>query len=197
MTEEQHQVAPSTSILKHLLEYQSKCERLERFDGQGQLVLIVTHFIIKLCSEDDEIIILLKSLEDSAKLCWSFGRRSEEDRKFSTMFWDFIAQLKVFFEVPKFNSTTNPNELVAAFIDLLLEILKEILHLQPYFVHGAVMEFILAVKELKFLIIFLEDTPSQLTELETTKSVLSDFEVVVNGWEDSYIHSFSAKNVFL
>ncbi|XP_022841555.1 putative late blight resistance protein homolog R1A-3 [Olea europaea var. sylvestris] len=183
-------MAPSTSNLKQLLEYQSKCERLEMFDGQGQLVLIVAHFIIKLCSEDDEIIILLKSLDDSAKLCWSFSRHSEEDRKFSTIFWDFIKQLQVFFEVPKFNSTANMNEQIAAFHDLLLEILEEILHLQPYFIHGSVMEFILALKmELKFLITFLGDTPSQLTELETTKNVLKDIEVVANE-VGSFLYSF-------
>ncbi|CAA3002751.1 Hypothetical predicted protein [Olea europaea subsp. europaea] len=183
-------MAPSTSNLKQLLEYQSKCERLEKFDGQGQLVLIVTHFIIKLCSEDDEIIILLKRLEDSAKLCRIYSRHTEEDRKFSTMFWDFITQLKVFFEVPNFKSTANPNEVVAAFVDLLLEILEEILHLQPYFIHGLVEKFILTLKrELKFLIAFLGDTPSQLTKLETTKNVLKDIEVVAND-VGSFLYSF-------
>ncbi|XP_022841561.1 putative late blight resistance protein homolog R1B-14 isoform X2 [Olea europaea var. sylvestris] len=188
--ERRREMAPSTSNLKQLLKYQSKCKRLEMFDGQGQLVLIVTHFIIKLCSEDDEIIILLKSLEDSAKLCWIYSRHSEEDRKFSTMFWNFITQLKVFFEVPNFKSTANPNEVVAAFVDLLLELLEEILHRRPYFIHGKVEKFIQTLKmELKFLITFLGDTPSQLTELETTKNVLKDIEAVAND-VGSFLYSF-------
>ncbi|CAA3007973.1 late blight resistance homolog R1A-3 [Olea europaea subsp. europaea] len=188
--ERRREMAPSTSNLKQLLKYQSKCLRLEMFDGQGQLVLIVTHFIIKLCSEDDEIIILLKSLEDSAKLCWIYSRHSEEDRKFSTMFWNFITQLKVFFEVPNFKRTANPNEVVAAFVDLLLELLEEILHRRPYFIHGKVEKFIQTLKmELKFLITFLGDTPSQLTELETTKIVLKDIEAVAND-VGSFLYSF-------
>ncbi|CAI9781008.1 unnamed protein product [Fraxinus pennsylvanica] len=63
-------MAPSTNNLRRLLEYRSKNERLEMFDGQGRLVLTVTQYILKLCSEDDKIIVLLERLDDSAKLCW-------------------------------------------------------------------------------------------------------------------------------
>ncbi|KAL2553373.1 protein of unknown function-containing protein [Forsythia ovata] len=64
------QMAPSTYNLRRLLEYRSKKERLEVFPEQGRLVLTVTDYILKLCSEDDKIIASIECLDDSAKLCW-------------------------------------------------------------------------------------------------------------------------------
>ncbi|KAL2553328.1 Disease resistance protein RPP13 [Forsythia ovata] len=182
-------MAPSIYNLRRLLKYRSKSEMLEMFDGQGQLVLIVAQFMIKLCSEDDPVIVLLKRLDHSAKLSWGYTHYSEEDRNLSIVFRSFIEELQVFFNVPNSMSTLSPKELVAAFIDFLLEILEEILNLQLYFIHH-VEDSIQSLKmELKFLLIFLGDTPSQSTELETTKKILADIEVVANE-TGSFLYSF-------
>ncbi|KAL2532942.1 Disease resistance RPP8-like protein 3 [Abeliophyllum distichum] len=182
-------MAPSTYNLRRLLKYRSKSEMLEMFDGQGQLVLIVAQFMIKLCSEDDPVIVLLKRLDHSAKLSWGYTHYSEEDRNLSIVFRSFMEELQVFFKVPNSTSTLSPKELVAAFVDFLLEILEEILNLQLYFIHH-VKDSIQSLKmELKFLLIFLGDTPSRPTELETTKKILADIEVVANG-TGSFLYSF-------
>ncbi|KAL2532909.1 NB-ARC domain-containing protein [Abeliophyllum distichum] len=182
-------MAPSIYNLRRLLKYRSKSEMLEMFDGQGELVLIVAQFIIKLCSEDDPVIVLLKHLDHSANLSWGYTHYSEEDRNLSIAFSSFMEDLQVFFKVPNSMSTLSPKELVAAFIDLLLEILQEILNLQPYFIHQ-VEDSIQSLKmELKFLLAFLGDTPSQPTDLETTKKILVDIEVVANE-TGSFLYSF-------
>ncbi|KAL2553272.1 putative late blight resistance protein-like protein R1B-14 [Forsythia ovata] len=182
-------MAPSTYNLRRLLKYRSKSEMLEMFDGQGQLVLIVAQFMIKLCSEDDPVIVLLKRLDHSAKLSWGYTHYNEEDRNLSIVFKSFMEELQVFFEVPNSMSTPSPKELVAAFIDLLLEILQEILNLQPYFIHQ-VKDSIQSLKMgVNFLLIFLGDTPSQPTELETTKKILADIEVEANE-VGTFLYSF-------
>ncbi|KAL2532899.1 Disease resistance protein RPP13 [Abeliophyllum distichum] len=189
MTESGREMAPSIYNLRRLLKYRSKSEMLEMFDGQGQLVLIVAQFMIKLCSEDDPVIVLLKRLDHSAKLSWGYTHYNEEDRKLSIFFRSFMEELQVFFKVPNSMSTLSPKELVAAFIDFLLEIFEEILNLQLYFIHH-VEDSIQSLKmELKFLLIFLGDTPSQPTELETTKKILADIEVVANE-TGSFLYSF-------
>ncbi|CAA3007979.1 late blight resistance homolog R1A-3 [Olea europaea subsp. europaea] len=174
-------MAPSTNNLRELLENQFKNGRLEMFDGQGQLVLIVAQFMIKLCDEDDVVIAFLKSLDDLARNCSGSSQRSEEYRNFSESFSSFMMALGLFFRVQ--NSTRTPiyrNELVAVFIDLFLEILEEILRLQPNFILRVEDSIKTLKMELKFLITFLGDTPSLLTELYTTNSVLIDIENVAN-----------------
>ncbi|KAL2532941.1 Disease resistance RPP8-like protein 3 [Abeliophyllum distichum] len=189
MTESGREMAPSTYNLRRLLKYRFKSEMLEMFDGQGQLVLIVAQFMIKLCSEDDPVIVLLKRLDHSAKLSWGYTHYNEEDRKLSIVFRSFMEELQVFLKVPNSMSTLSPKELVAAFIDFLLEIFEEILNLQLYFIHH-VEDSIQSLKmELKFLLIFLGDTPSQPTELETTRKILADIEVVANE-TGSFLYSF-------
>ncbi|CAA2980989.1 late blight resistance homolog R1A-3 [Olea europaea subsp. europaea] len=182
-------MAPSINNLRRLLEYRSKNERLEMFDGQGRLVLAVTHYILKLCSEDDKIIASLERLDDSAKLCWGHSRHTDEDRNFFILFKSFMAELKEFFHVPKARSTQYHNELVAAFIDLLLEIFEEILRLQPYFILRSKDSIKTLKMDLKFLITFLGDIPSRSTGLETTKNVLTDIEAVANDI-GSFLYSF-------
>ncbi|KAL2532974.1 NB-ARC domain-containing protein [Abeliophyllum distichum] len=181
-------MAPSTYNLRRVLESRSKNEWLEMFAGQGRLVLTVTHYILKLCSEDDKIIASIQRLDDSAKLCWGYSRRTEEDRNFSILFKSYMAEFKVFLNMPKCMST-NLNERVAVFIDLLLEILEEILGLQPNFISRFKDKIITLKMELKFLITFLGDTPLQNTELETTKNVLTDIEVLANEI-GSFLHSY-------
>ncbi|KAL2532898.1 Disease resistance RPP8-like protein 3 [Abeliophyllum distichum] len=183
------EMAPSTYNLRRLLKYRSKSEMLEMFDGQGQLVLIVAQFMIKLCSEDDPVIVLLKRLDHSAKLSWGYTHYSEEDRNLSIVFRSFMEELQVFFKVPNSMSTLSPKQLVAAFIDFLFEILEEILNLQLYFIHRVEDSIQYLKMELKFLLIFLGDTPSQPTDLETTKKILVDIEVVANE-TGSFLYSF-------
>ncbi|KAL2553368.1 putative late blight resistance protein-like protein R1B-12 [Forsythia ovata] len=100
-----------------------------------------------------------------------------------------MAELKVFLKMPNSKSSPNLNELVAVFIDLLLEILEEILGLQPNFIFRFKDKIITLKMELKFLITFLGDTPLQNTELETTKNVLTDIEILANEI-GSFLHSY-------
>ncbi|CAA3002749.1 late blight resistance homolog R1A-3 [Olea europaea subsp. europaea] len=183
-------MTPSTNNLRKLLEYRFKNERLEMFHGQGQLVLIVAQFMIKMCGEDDEVIALLKRLDDLARNCSGSSRHSKEYINFSLLFRSFMARLRVFFEVPNsMQNLINPNERVAVFIDLFLEILEEILRLQPNFILPVNDSIQTLNMELKFLITFLGDKPSQPTELHTTKIVLVDIEAVANK-VGSFLYSF-------
>ncbi|KAL2532915.1 putative disease resistance protein [Abeliophyllum distichum] len=105
------------------------------------------------------------------------------------MFRSFVAELQVFFQVRNSNSSLSPNELDAVFIDLFLEILEDILRLQPNFILRLKDSIETLKMELKFLITFLGDTPSQPIELETTNNVLADIEAVAND-VGSLLYSF-------
>ncbi|CAA3007977.1 Somatic embryogenesis receptor kinase 1 [Olea europaea subsp. europaea] len=166
MTETGREMAPSTNSLRKLFENRFENERIEKFDGQGQLALIVAQFMIKMCDEDAEVIALLKRLDDLARNCSGSSQRSEEYRNFSKMFSFFMTELEVFFRVQNSMRTPiNRNELVAVFVDLFLEILEEILRLQPTFIRRVEDSIKTLKMELKFLITFVGNTPSQPTEL--------------------------------
>ncbi|XP_022841565.1 putative late blight resistance protein homolog R1A-3 [Olea europaea var. sylvestris] len=175
-----HEMAPSTNNLRKLLENQFKNGRLEMFDGQGQLVLIVAQFMIKMCDEDDEEIGLLKYLDDLARNCLGSSQRSEAYRNFPEDFWQFMTGLRSFFIVNSKRSPIYYIGRVAVFIDLFLEILEEILRLQPNFILRVEGSIKTLKMELKFLITFLGDVPSLHTDIYTTYSVLTDIESVAN-----------------
>ncbi|KAL2553396.1 putative late blight resistance protein-like protein R1A-3 [Forsythia ovata] len=86
----------------------------------------------------------------------------------------FVTVLKVFFKIPNSKSTTlNPIELLAVFIDFLLEIYNGIRHR----ISDHKDSFESCQMELKFFITFLGDKP---TSLDENKNVLTDIEAVAN-----------------
>ncbi|KAL2507989.1 Disease resistance protein RPP13 [Forsythia ovata] len=107
-----------------------------------------------------------------------------------------MKDLKVFFAVPKPQLSENTlslktNELVAVFIDFLMGILEMILRRRiPYFTHCVKDPIEDLQTQLKFLITFLGDTPSQPTE--ETKSLLTDIEALANEVA-SFLYSFILK----
>ncbi|KAL2551299.1 hypothetical protein Fot_04918 [Forsythia ovata] len=93
-----------------------------------------------------------------------------------------VNEFSLFFSIPKLqmssNSATpnNINELVLVFIDFLLEVLAKFDWRESYLKgQNQILQ-----TELKLLIAYLGDTPSQAIELEETKSILTDIEALVN-----------------
>ncbi|CAA2985010.1 Hypothetical predicted protein [Olea europaea subsp. europaea] len=72
--------------------------------------------------------------------------------------------------------TPHPNEVVKVFIDFLLQILKEIMRLEPDFIVSVKGSFQNLQTELGFLTTFLRDVPMRLqfTEVNETKNILDD-----------------------
>ncbi|KAL2531257.1 putative disease resistance protein [Abeliophyllum distichum] len=93
-----------------------------------------------------------------------------------------VKEFSLFFSIPKLqmssNSATpnNINDLCLVFIDFLLEVLAKFDWRESY-LKG---ENQILQTELKLLIAYLGDTPSQAIELEETKSILIDIEALVN-----------------
>ncbi|KAL2479139.1 putative late blight resistance protein-like protein R1A-3 [Forsythia ovata] len=149
-------------------------------DCDGDIIVTVCHYIIKLCSsrqdqQDGKVISLLKQLNFEVK---NGSTDLDEDQSFMMLLRSFVRELKVFFEVPNSKSTTlNQIELLSAFIDFLLEIYDGIWYLPS--THKDSLEF--CQTELKFFITFLGDKPaSQPTSLDENKNVLTDIEAVAN-----------------
>ncbi|KAL2532859.1 Disease resistance protein RPP8 [Abeliophyllum distichum] len=193
----------STDYLKKFLEIRYildrmedslyKNEELETFHTRGQIILVAIHYITKLFPQKEKVVDLSglhsavnDQVNDLLLFCHfaasrHFCRRPDLERCIESCL-AVVQEFRVFFAIPKpeisSKSTTpnNINELVVFFIDFLLEILEKIdwrksdLKDQSEILH----------MELKFLITFLGDTPSQATELEETKSILTDIEAVVN-----------------
>ncbi|KAL2553432.1 putative late blight resistance protein-like protein R1A-3 [Forsythia ovata] len=149
-------------------------------DCDGDIIVTVCHYIIKLCSsrqdqQDGKVISLLKQLNFEVK---NGSTDLDEDQSFMMLLRSFVREVKVFFKVPNSKSTTlNQIELLAAFIDFLLEIYDGIRYLPS--IHKDSLEF--CQTELKFFITFLGDKPaSQPTSLDENKNVLTDIEAVAN-----------------
>ncbi|KAL2551426.1 putative late blight resistance protein-like protein R1B-17 [Forsythia ovata] len=92
-------------------------------------------------------------------------------------------EVKVFFKVPdqqmisNIIPTPNPNQVVAAFIDVLLLILELVLRFDPDFIACVEGSIQILRTELGFLIAFLGDTAMHL---QSTNNILIDIEAVVN-----------------
>ncbi|KAL2528411.1 putative late blight resistance protein-like protein R1A-10 [Forsythia ovata] len=105
----------------------------------------------------------------------------------------FLLELREFFTVPKPQqylscSTFKTNELVASFIDFLLEDLEEFLG-QRYLSRFFTVQLNPLLKNLKFLLIILGDTPFRCAELEETKNILAEIESIANE-AGIFFHSF-------
>ncbi|KAL2487168.1 putative disease resistance protein [Abeliophyllum distichum] len=171
-------MAPQISHLVQALQYKTTIPGMP--DCQGDYIITVCHYIIKLCSsrqdqQDDKVISLLEKLNDSVKNC---STDLVQDQSFMMLLRSFVRELKVFFKVPNSKSTTlSHTELLAVFIDFLLEIYNGIYYLPR--THMDSMES--CQKGLKFFITFLGDKPaSQPTSLDENKNVLTDIEAVAN-----------------
>ncbi|KAL2533217.1 Disease resistance protein RPP13 [Abeliophyllum distichum] len=155
-------------------------------DCNGDMILTVCRYIIKLCSsrkdeQDDKVISLLQQLNNSVEN--SCIDHLDEDQSFIIMLKSFVPKLKVFLKVPNSKSTTlNPIELLAVFIDFLLEIWDDMTRYKDSFES--------CQTGLKFFITFLGDKPaSQSTSLHENKNVLTDIEDVAND-VGSFLYSY-------
>ncbi|KAK4480900.1 hypothetical protein RD792_011758 [Penstemon davidsonii] len=94
----------------------------------------------------------------------------------------FMPKVRKFFKVPKLhevsdkNNSLKENEILASFVDFLLQILNCESHI------NSIEEERYAVlqKELTFLLSLLGDIPFQCTELEEVKNILAEFEILAN-----------------
>ncbi|KAL2551609.1 Disease resistance protein RPP13 [Forsythia ovata] len=95
----------------------------------------------------------------------------------------FIKEVKVFFKVPNqqmishISPTPNPNQIFAAFINFLLQMVEVILRFDPDFIACVYGSIQILRTELGFLIAFLGDTAMHL---QPTTNILIDIEAVVN-----------------
>ncbi|XP_022892655.1 uncharacterized protein LOC111407424 [Olea europaea var. sylvestris] len=201
------------NLLKNSLEGD---EKFETFVGQRLLVPVAVAYMKKqkLCFRYDKTYRkfccmlfgasrfetdLLDHLEDSAYRCMYFGASEPQaDREFFKLLISSVKDLRVVFTIPKqqmskITPTPHPNELVVEFIDFLIQLLEEIMPLEPDFivpVKGSIKNL---QTELGFLISFLGDAPLPI-ELDATKNILSDIEVVVNEAGNFLYSIFSASD---
>ncbi|CAA3014910.1 late blight resistance homolog R1A-3 [Olea europaea subsp. europaea] len=158
-------------------------EKFETFVGQRILVPIVAVYMGNLCFRYDLETYLPDELKISAIWC-KISMSPRAYREFFELMMPLLQDLSVVFTIPKqrmskITPTPHPNEVVIEFIDFLIQLLEEIMRLEPDFivpVKGSIKNL---QTELGFLISFLGDAPLR-TEVDVTKNILSDIEVVVN-----------------
>ncbi|XP_022892657.1 putative late blight resistance protein homolog R1B-23 isoform X2 [Olea europaea var. sylvestris] len=157
-------------------------EKFETFVLQRILVSTIPVYM-EPCVRYDLEIDLPDELKLSAISC-KISRSPQAYRAFFELLMSTVQDLRVVFTIPKqrmskITPTPHPNEVVMVFIDFLVQLLEEIMRLEPDFivpVKGSIKNL---QTELEFLISFLGDAPLH-TEVDVTKNILSDIEVVVN-----------------
>ncbi|KAL2553277.1 putative late blight resistance protein-like protein R1B-17 [Forsythia ovata] len=187
MTERGREIAPSIYHVTQALKSKSFIPGMTC--SNGDFILIACHYVIKLCSpredqQDDKLISLLEQLNDSLKYDSTL---EGPNSKSIIMLRSFVTELKVFFKVPNSKSTTlNPIELLAVFIDFLLEMFEHILDRCRGYIFPHEDPFESCQTELKFFLTFLGDKPASQYE---NKNVLTDIEAVAND-VGSFLYSF-------
>lgn len=175
-----------------------KNEELETVLPRGQIVLIAINYIRNLFSRNEKVIDFSghhSAVNERVNyLVLSIERYYYCQREEPFIIWcmSVMQEFRVFFAVlkPQMSSEGTINKLLVVFINFLLEILEK--------VHWKKSDFqdqneILRM-ELKFVITFLGDTPSQATELEENLNMLTDIEAAVNE-VGNFLHSlFFTKN---
>ncbi|KAL2504824.1 putative disease resistance protein [Abeliophyllum distichum] len=131
----------------------------------------------------------LLRVEKSAELCC----KNKNVTNFLQIMDSFLPELREFFEAPKPQkylscSTFKTTELVASFIDFLVEDLEEFLS-QRYLSVFFTVQMNPLLKKLKFLLFILGDTPFRCTELEETNNILAEIETIANE-AGIFFHSF-------
>ncbi|KAL2516440.1 putative late blight resistance protein-like protein R1B-17 [Forsythia ovata] len=167
-----------------------KNENFETFPRHASLIEFAAIIIKgKFSSYDDQVIYLLENLEVSA-LCCQFKSR-QDYKKLSKILLLLLQEIGLFFTVPKQqlsrSSTYNPpDENVDIFIDFLLQILHQILIIQPDFIVSIEGSIEVLRNKLGFLLNFLKDTPclrpSEVNPLTHIEAVLNEF--------GSFLYSF-------
>ncbi|KAL2552865.1 putative late blight resistance protein-like protein R1A-6 [Forsythia ovata] len=175
------EILGSPDLVSHL----GRKPKIGRFQWNGPHFLAILRYSVTLCSnsEHDRFSDQLRRLEDLAYACF-LGKRSTYYIRFLEVLVSYMPELRQFFEVPKlqhylFDATHKKNELVASFIDFLIEYLGEILNSG---MNSGVLvsdQIKLLLKELKFLLTFLGDTLIQSTEPEEN-NILTEIEAVAN-----------------
>ncbi|KAK4480905.1 hypothetical protein RD792_011763 [Penstemon davidsonii] len=152
----------------------------------GPTCLAVVWYVMKL--DNDVLNNLIKNLDILAHERDELVKKNPEESKhkweeFISMFVNsFMPKVRKFFIVPKLhevsdkNNSLKENEILASFMDFLLQILNceaniNLTEEQRY----AVLQ-----KELTFLLSLLGDIPFQCTELEEVKNILAEFEILAN-----------------
>ncbi|KAL2531434.1 NB-ARC domain-containing protein [Abeliophyllum distichum] len=148
---------------------------------QGKILLdelarIVFEYISSVSSPGTHVFGALKSL---------ISLYLDDIRIFLQELVSFEKEVKVFFKVPnqqmisnsRSRPTPNPNQVVAAFINFLLQMLELILRFDPDFIACVKGSIQILRTELGFLIAFLGD---KAMHLQPTNNILIDIEAVVN-----------------
>ncbi|KAK4480885.1 hypothetical protein RD792_011737 [Penstemon davidsonii] len=158
-----------------------------RLPWNGPTCLAVVLYVIKF---DDEILyhviknldILVREYHESV-INNQKVKYQQKWEEFSSMFVNsFMPNVSEFFKVPELHEVSdknNPlkeNEILASFMDFLLQILNCEAHINSI----EEQRYAVLQKELTFLLSLLGDTPFQCTELEEVKNILAEFEILAN-----------------
>ncbi|KAK4480941.1 hypothetical protein RD792_011799 [Penstemon davidsonii] len=160
----------------------------------GPTCLAVVLYVMKF--DNDVLHNVIKHLDILARELDELEMKNQEERRqkweeFSGMFVNsFMLKVRKFFKVPKLhevsdkNNSLKKNEILASFMDFLLQILN----CEAYINSTEEQRYAVLQKELTFLLSLLGDIPFQFTELEEVKNILAEFEILANE-AGSFIYS--------
>ncbi|KAK4480883.1 hypothetical protein RD792_011735 [Penstemon davidsonii] len=153
----------------------------------GQTCLAVVLYVIKF--DDGVLYHVIKNLDILARECHEALMKDREEEsqlkweEFISMFVNsFMPKVQKFFKVPKLHMVSNKNnslkenEILASFMDFLLQILN----CEAYINSTEEQRYAVLQNELTFLLSLLGDIPFQCTELEEVKNILAEFEILAN-----------------
>ncbi|KAK4480932.1 hypothetical protein RD792_011790 [Penstemon davidsonii] len=152
----------------------------------GPTCLAVVLYVMKF--DNDVLHNVIKHLDILARELDELEMKNQEESRqkweeFSGMFVNsFMPKVRIFFKVPKLHMVSNKNnslkenEILASFMDFLLQILN----CEAYINSTAEQRYAVLQKELTFLLSLLGDIPFQCIELEEVKNILAEFEILAN-----------------
>ncbi|KAK4482054.1 hypothetical protein RD792_011598 [Penstemon davidsonii] len=159
--------------------------KIRCFPWNGPTCLAVVLYVIKL--DNDVLYQVINNLDILAReydeVEMNREERQQKLEELSNMFVNsFMPKVWKFFKVPKLhevsdkNKSLKENEILACFMDFLLQILNCEAHINS----TEEQRYTVLQKELTFLLSLLGDIPFQCTELEEVKNILAEFEILAN-----------------
>ncbi|KAK4480906.1 hypothetical protein RD792_011764 [Penstemon davidsonii] len=153
----------------------------------GPSLLVVVFYVVKF--DDDVLYHVIKNLDILVREFVKARTDKHEEvyqqkwEEFSSMFDNsFMPMVQKFFKVPKLHEVSDKknslkeNEILASFMDFILQILNCEAHINS----TEEQRYAVLQKELTFLLSLLGDTPFQCTELEEVKNILAELEILAN-----------------
>ncbi|KAL0423868.1 UNVERIFIED_CONTAM: putative late blight resistance proteinR1C-3 [Sesamum radiatum] len=140
-------------------------KKFDTFIWNGSHMSAVIRYLRRSFSMDGSSVDLLEDLE-----------ASRNTSRFPSKVLSFTWKLRGFFSGPIVDSSSNyrTNELLASFLDFLLDIVEEVVKSHANLIHTVEDQIEILQKELKFLIFVLGDALFRCPEIEETKNFFKD-----------------------